>query len=168
MPSTVPITPAKMTAVKPTTIDTRAPKISRESTSRPTWSVPSRCAVLPPCCHAGGRKRSPSSPTCGSCGAITSAKIASTANTSTMAIGKIGRPSRRSAGRRHAVVTVAARLPFIADPRIDHGVHEVHREVDDHDHHAAENHRRLHHRKVAEGDALVEQSPDARPREDSL
>ena len=32
----------RCTAVKPTTIDTRAPKISRDSTSRPSWSVPSR------------------------------------------------------------------------------------------------------------------------------
>ena len=35
MPSTVPTTPAKITAVKPTTIDTLAPKMSRDSTSRP-------------------------------------------------------------------------------------------------------------------------------------
>jgi hypothetical protein len=35
MPSAVPTTPAKITAVKPTTIDTLAPKISRDSTSRP-------------------------------------------------------------------------------------------------------------------------------------
>jgi hypothetical protein len=42
MPSRVPITPATSTAVTPTIIDTRAPKISRDSTSRPTWSVPSR------------------------------------------------------------------------------------------------------------------------------
>ena len=42
MPSPVPITPAKITAVKPTTIETLAPKMSRESTSRPRWSVPRR------------------------------------------------------------------------------------------------------------------------------
>ena len=42
MPSAVPMTPATSTAVKPTTIETRAPKISRDSTSRPRWSVPSR------------------------------------------------------------------------------------------------------------------------------
>ena len=42
MPSKVPMPPATSTAVMPTTIDTRAPKIRRDSTSRPTWSVPSR------------------------------------------------------------------------------------------------------------------------------
>src|SRR2546425_1749367 len=138
MPSTVPTTPAKITAVKPTTIDTRAPKISRESTSRPTWSVPSRCAVLPPCCQAGGRKRSPSSPTWGSWGAITSAKIASSASTARMVMGTIGQPSRRKEARRPGNARTAARLAFITDPRIDDGVHEVHREVDDDDHDAAE------------------------------
>ena len=35
MPSVVPTTPAKITAVKPTTMETRAPKISRDNTSRP-------------------------------------------------------------------------------------------------------------------------------------
>src|SRR6516165_9151735 len=57
MPSVVPMTPAKITAVKPTIIDTLAPKISRESTSRPTWSVPSRYLVLPPVCQQGGKDR---------------------------------------------------------------------------------------------------------------
>src|SRR5919197_751208 len=168
MPSTVPITPAKMTAVKPTTIETRAPKISRESTSRPTWSVPSRCSLLPPCCHAGGRKRSPSNPTCGSCGAMKSAKIASTASAVRMMMGNHGRFSRLNDARRQATVSVAARLAFIADPWIDHGVQKVHREIDDHDHDAAENHRRLDHRKIAEGDALVEQPTDAGPGEHGL
>jgi len=42
MPSVVPRRPATMTAVKPTTMETRAPKMRRDSTSRPTWSVPSR------------------------------------------------------------------------------------------------------------------------------
>src|SRR5438046_1854802 len=170
MPSTVPTTPAKITAVKPTTIDTRAPKISRESTSRPTWSVPSRCAVLPPCCQAGGRKRSPSSPTWGSWGAMKSAKIASRASVPRMTMGKAGRPSRRERkeARRQATVSAAARLPFITDPRVDDGVQEVHREVDGHDHRAAENDRRLHDGEVAERDALVEQPAHPRPREHGL
>ena len=63
MPSPVPSTPATTTAVKPTTTETRAPKISRESTSRPRWSVPRRYRSLPPTCQKGGLNRSPSSPT---------------------------------------------------------------------------------------------------------
>src|SRR5437763_648147 len=135
--------------------------------SRPTWSVPSRCVALPPCCHAGGRKRSPSRPTWGSWGTITSAKIARRASTARMVIGTIGQPSRRKDARRPGNARTAA-LALIPDPRIDHGVHEVHREIDDHDHHAAENRRRLHHGEVAEGDALVEQPADARPGADGL
>ena len=65
MPSTVPMTPAIRTAVMPTIMETRAPKMSRESTSRPRWSVPSRWASLPPACQNGGRNRSPSVPISG-------------------------------------------------------------------------------------------------------
>src|SRR6266436_5325982 len=57
MPSVVPTVPAKITAVKPTTIDTRAPKISRESTSRPSWSVPRRYLALPPVSQKVGEDR---------------------------------------------------------------------------------------------------------------
>src|SRR5438445_13405418 len=69
-----------MTAVKPTTMETRAPKMSRERTSRPRWSVPRRCSALPPACHTGGWKRSPSEPISGLYGVITLAKIATSAS----------------------------------------------------------------------------------------
>ena len=75
----MPTTPAKITAVKPTTIETRAPKISRDSTSRPSWSVPSRYLVLPPVCQNGGLKRAVRLPISGLCGASTLAKIATKA-----------------------------------------------------------------------------------------
>ncbi len=41
-PTRTPITDARLVATTPTRSDTRAPKISRESTSRPFGSVPSR------------------------------------------------------------------------------------------------------------------------------
>src|SRR5882672_12056032 len=85
-----------------------------------------------------------------------------------MVMGTIGQPSRRKDARRPGNARTAARLALITDPRIDHGVHEVHREVDGHDHHAAEDDGRLHHREVTEGDALVKQAPHARPGEDRL
>ena len=50
------MTPATITAVKPTTIKTRAPKMSRESTSRPRWSVPSSASGLAPGIQKGGSK----------------------------------------------------------------------------------------------------------------
>src|SRR3989338_5614341 len=130
MPRTVPMTPTTITAVKPTTMETRAPKMSRESTSRPRAS----------------------------------AKIAASATVTRIAVGTSGNPSiRKGAARRQARVRVAARLPFIPDPRVDDGVQDVHQEVDDHDHRPAEQDRRLHHREVAEGDALVEQAAHAGP-----
>src|SRR5205809_4404184 len=145
-------------------METRAPKINRESTSRPRWSVPSRYFSLPPACHAGGRKRSPSVPTSGLEGAIASAKIAISATATMIAVGMTGKPSARNgAAKRQARVRVAERLPCISDPRVDNGVEDVHQEIDDHDHRAAQQDRRLHHREVAEGDALVEQAADARP-----
>ena len=79
MPSAVPTAPAKITAVMPTTIDTRAPKISRDSTSRPSWSVPSRYLVLPPVTQNGGLKRAARLPTSGLCGASWLAKTATKA-----------------------------------------------------------------------------------------
>ena len=94
------MTPAKITAVKPTTIETRAPKISRDSTSRPSWSVPSRWFIAPPACQNGGLKRAVRLPTSGLCGARTSAKIAVKAITPRMMIGINGRsPNPRIAER---------------------------------------------------------------------
>src|SRR5882672_7307120 len=173
MPSTVPTKPAKSTARKPTSIDTRAPKISRDSTSRPMWSVPSRYSVVPPAIHAGGRKRRDSVPTSGLCGATNSAKTARKASTTRIAIGTIGTPSVRKAASRQATVSPAARLgagalTLISDPRVDHGVEDIHHDVHDDDHGAAQHHRGLHHREVAERDPLVEQPADARPGKDSL
>src|SRR6266480_4346647 len=168
MPRTVPMNPATITAVKPTIMETRAPKMSRERTSRPRWSVPRRCSALPPACHAGGRKRSPSVPTSGLWGAMASARIATSATVTMIAVGMTGNPPVRSAAKRQARLRLWARLPFIADPRIDDGIEDVDDQVDHHDHRAAQEHRRLHHREVTEGDAFVEEAADAGPREDRL
>jgi hypothetical protein len=43
-PAAEPSTPPTSTAAKPITSETREPWITRESTSRPRWSVPSRWA----------------------------------------------------------------------------------------------------------------------------
>ena len=90
MPSNVPTAPAKMTAVNPTTSEMRAPKISRDSTSRPSWSVPSRYSVLPPVSQNGGLKRAVRMPTSGLCGANWLAKTATTVMTPRIASGMTG------------------------------------------------------------------------------
>ena len=56
MPSMVPMPPATMVPMTPTSSETRAPKISRLSTSRPWKSVPSKARVLPPVDQNGGSK----------------------------------------------------------------------------------------------------------------
>src|SRR5882724_9372533 len=178
MPSAVPITPAKMTAVKPTTIDTRAPKISRDSTSRPSWSVPSRYSVLPPVTQKGGLKRAVRLPISGLCGASWLAKTATKAMLTRIRVGITGtspsRSARRAAkrgargerdGRRMTSAGVLMASALQPDARIDHRVQDVDKQVHDHDHCAAQDHDALDDREVAEGDALEKQPPDARPGE---
>src|SRR5712692_3481971 len=175
IPSTVPRMPAKITAMKPTTSETRGPKMRRERTSRPRWSVPSRCSPVPPSCQAGGWKRSPSVPTSGLWGASTLAKRAVSTNTTMISTGRTGNPSLRKEAYRQASVRAAARLglafaalPFIADPRVDDRVEDVHEKVDDDDHRAAQEHDGLDDGEIPEGDPLVEQAADAGPGEDGL
>src|SRR5438270_6280513 len=177
MPSVVPTTPAKTTAVKPTIIDTLAPKIKRDSTSRPSWSVPSRYWVLPPVCQNGGLKRAARLPTSGLWGASTFAKIAMKATPTRIKVGMKGKsPSRREV-RRHrkraaramvsAWVLIGA-LPLQPDARIDHGVQYVDEQIHRYDHGAAHYYDALNHREVAERNAFVEQPPDAGPRKYGL
>src|SRR5262245_994922 len=160
MPSPVPIAPATATAVKPTTIDTLAPKMSRDSTSRPRWSVPRRYAMSPPCCQAGGRKRAARLPISGSCGATQSANIANSAMPPRINVGSTGKPSSRRGAKREetSAASVCTLMPLTLKPnaRIDHGVEDVDQQVDDDDHGAAQQNDRLHHREIAGGDALVE------------
>src|SRR6266567_1805824 len=181
MPSAVPTTPAKITAVKPTTIDTRAPKISRDSTSRPSWSVPSRYCVLPPLTQKGGLNRAVRLPISGLCGASWLAKTATRAMPTRITKGIIGTSPSRAARRTEkrgapgvcdgsgmtsaGMVMASALQP---DARIDQRVQDVDEQVHDDDHKAAQDHDALDDWEVAEGDALVEEPPDARPSEHRL
>src|SRR5216684_4218696 len=178
MPSAVPTTPAKMTAVKPTTIDTRAPKISRDSTSRPSWSVPSRYSVLPPFTQKGGLNRAVRLPISGLCGASWLAKTATRAMIPRISSGTTGTSPSRSAriaakrgaggGRRMTSAGMVMASALQPDARVDHGVKDVDEQVDDDDHRAAQDDDALDDREIAEGDALIEQPPDARPGEHDL
>ena len=89
-----------MTADTPTSSEMRAPWITRLSTSRPTWSVPSGYAALPPACHTGGVKRRSSDCLAGSCGATQGA--ASAAPTTTSRISVPASAAGLKANRRHA------------------------------------------------------------------
>src|SRR3954451_23509433 len=129
------MTPATSTAVKPTTMETLAPKIRRDSTSRPSWSVPNRNCRLPPSSQAGGRNRSARFPTSGLCGAITSANTASRVMAISKAAGMTGKSLSRARDSRGgpAVVRVVELIGSFLQPdaRIDDGVDNVHHEVDD-------------------------------------
>src|SRR5216684_1528055 len=173
MPSVVPTMPANTTAVRPTTIDTRAPKISRDSTSRPSWSVPSRYWVLPPVAQNGGLKRAVRLPISGLCGASWLANTATRAMPTRITKGIIGTSPSRSArmavkrgargARDGSTMTSAGVLMASAlqpDARIDRGIQDVDEQVHDHDHEAAQDHDALDDREVAEGDALVEEPPE--------
>src|SRR3954453_3360935 len=177
MPSVVPIIPATRTAVMPTIIETRAPKISRDSTSRPSWSVPSKYSYVPPFIQNGGLKRAVSIPTSGLCGARNSAKIATKAivpRISTGNSGKSPRRNRRSAAKRGTPVgrraTSVKRLMSgpQSDTRINDRVKDVNQKVHDDDHRPAQDHDSLDDREVAERDALIEQPANAGPGEHGL
>src|SRR5262245_16946176 len=107
-------------------------------------------------------------PTWGSCGAMKSARMATRVTNMMMRIGISATASIRIEARREGQVwgSVAVRLAFIADPRVDDGVEHVHDQVDDDDHGSAEEHGGLHHGEIAEGDAFIEETPHARPCED--
>ena len=92
MPSVVPMLPATMVPITPTISDTRAPKISRLSTSRLWKSVPSRARVLPPVDQNGGSKIfAPGIGSVGSYGAMTLANTAMNTNGTRIASGSNGR-----------------------------------------------------------------------------
>src|SRR5262249_26942829 len=174
MPSAVPMAPATITAVKPTTIDTRAPKMRRDSTSRPRWSVPRRCSALPPVCQAGGWKRAASEPISGSKGATKLANVAVKAMPARISTGTSGNPlsPRMSSVREVRGTATSERIAMASalqpDAWIDHRVKDVDQQVHHHDHRSAEQNDGLDHGKVAEGDALVEQPADAGPGEHRL
>ena len=92
MPSVVPMLPATMVPITPTMSDTRAPKISRLSTSRLWKSVPSKACMLPPADQNGGSKIfAPGIGSVGSYGAMTLANTAISTNGTRIASGSTGR-----------------------------------------------------------------------------
>src|SRR5262249_19640600 len=179
MPSVVPMLPATIVPVTPTMSDTRAPKNSRLSTSRPWKSGPSSAAGLAPAFQKGGaRIWARGIGWVGSWGAIRSANPATSRRERRIVSGSSGHcrarasHSRRSAtpagaaarAARNCSVTNAMRHLFgQADTRVDVAVEDVDQQVDDDDHDAGLHHDALHEREVALKNALVQQPADARP-----
>src|SRR6476620_5279560 len=145
----------------------------RESRSRPSRSVPSRCSRLPPSTHAGGVKRARRDWAVGSGSERSGATRAATTNSAIIASENSGsrRPRRSTAIGSTASRSGRARTPGsagMADARVDQRVQAVDAEGDHrHDDRGGETHR-LDQRKVARADPLVGETAEAGPREDGL
>ena len=175
MPIGTATTIASTVAKKPAWIDARAPQISRESSSRPSSSVPSRC--FDDECASSALKSVAPAPY----GASSGAKIAVSTKTRTMtrpatAIGRRRNRLRSSMRRRargvHRSATrvdgAHARAPGDADPRIQQRVDDVDREIDDHVAGRGDEHDALDQRVVALVDGLDRERAEAGDPEDRL
>src|SRR5947199_10009960 len=134
MPTSTPATAPMATAMTPTAIDVRAPAITRESTSRPYWSVPKGWGV------DGGCRRATIDMASGSVGVharLTTATVISASVSSTPSVKVTCRQGRRL---------------LMAETRIERAVRQVHQEVDRDDAGRDEARDARHHRQVARGD----------------
>src|SRR5580765_1090705 len=160
-PSEAPRSPPTTTAAKPTSRDTRAPKITRERTSRPRWSVPSRWALPSAPANVGAESRPRSDWRMGSAGAITGAASAARIKSATNTAPPTARPRVRRA-------RLAGACSARADARIEEAIDQVDAEVDHDEEHGGDEHGALHDGVVAVVDRLDGEPADTRPREDRL
>src|SRR5690242_12937025 len=169
MPSAAPSRPPTATAAKPTVSDTRAPQITRESTSRPRWSVPSTWALPSMPWSVGAASRPRSDWRSGSCGASHGAATAIRASASTKRPPAMtSRRVRRAPAPPRAAAASTATASTGTDAGIEDAIQEVDGEVEDDEQDGREEDRALHDRVVAVVDRLDGQPSDAGPREDRL
>src|SRR3990170_4947325 len=157
-PTASPMRSETPTVPNPTASERRAPWISRERTSRPNLSCPSRWEAEGP--------DSPSSSFCasGSPGEITGAKAAARRN-------RESRTIPAAAPRCRAVRRISAGSPdfsLIPDPRIETGAQEVRRKVHRHGGQGDDEDAPLDQRVVPRVDRLDQQAADPGPGEDRL
>src|SRR5262249_12136490 len=126
------------TAITPTAMDVTAPVITRESRSRPYWSVPKRCAPDGPC------RRPVIDIASGSCGVYTRLMAAGAIRSAVIAPPSVNVRCRNGRRRIYAIrlSTTSSREPhearvvvglFITDARIEDDVEQIDGEVDQHD-----------------------------------
>src|SRR6185437_732513 len=162
MPSAPPNTRPITGAHRPTVSEIRAPWISRESSSRPSVSVPSQCAA-----ENGARRASISmSVGLGSGSTPASAAAASTSRVQPAAI-QNSVPSRRV--RLTGLTTMASSISSssvaMADPGIENGVEQIDHEIHQHVAASHEQHHALQDDEVAGVDRAQQQPADAGQRE---
>ena len=177
-PMSVPMNMAMLTATTPTLIETRPPIMSRDHTSRPAESVPSRCAALGGCLTEsrstafGARAKIGPKAASSTSSSRTTSETTATLVTREAAPRGVGLLARRGCDRRGARALESApggdghgRLA-VADPRVGVGVQDVGHEI------AEQYQRRDHqcqahqHRVVALLDRQDRQGAHARPLED--
>src|SRR3954468_15953683 len=165
MPSAPPMTRPITGAQRPTTSDMRAPWISRESSSRPSPSVPSQCAA------ENAARRSSMSISVGLGSGRKSAKIA-TANTSTIqpiAAQNSGPSLRpRFSGRACSPSSSVSSSVAMTNPGIEDGVEQIDDEVHDDEAGSDQKHHALQDDEIARGNCADQQPADSRQREDCL
>src|SRR5437899_13099357 len=165
MPSAPPMVRPITGAQRPTTSDMRAPWISRESSSRPSPSVPSQCAA------ENGARRSSMSISLGLGSGRKSAKIA-TANTSTIQpiAAQNSSPSLRPrfAGCAAIPSSSVSSSVAMADPGIENGVEQIDDEVPDDEAGGDQKHHALQDDEVARADCTDQKPADSRQRKDCL
>src|ERR1700674_5048114 len=157
MPSAPPNNSPIIGASNPTVSEARAPNTSRDSMSRPRPSVPSQC------CASGGMRRASISI---SVGLEIGRKFANVAARTTTAIqaaaaqNKLVRRRRGATAASSSASSVASNAAM-ADPRVEHGIEHVDREIQQHEAHGDEQHDPLQDDEVARIDGADQQPADA-------
>src|SRR5690554_679685 len=177
-PSASPASSERPVATSPTSSETRAPAMMRDSTSRPNSSAPStnRVLKLPSTQRPrGGSYLSQMLWATGSMGAIQGAKRAVSTRATTMKLPtKTERLPRRRLRRRAFAPRSGARLAAIvavslmADPRVEQAVTEVDQHVGDHEDGTQHEYRPLNEGEVTLGYGLDYEAPHAGPGEHVL
>src|SRR5215813_10805234 len=166
-PNAVPTRRARPTAAIWIWSEIRAPYRTRESTSRPSSSVPSQCSALGPC------SRSTTRPRRGSYGASRGASTASSTKRPTITPPLMAarlftirrRASLQKPGERLRVTRTSS---AVADAGVEVGIGDVGEEIDEHEGRGDDQERTLHDGIVAREDAFDDQAADSRQREDRL
>src|SRR6267142_1971544 len=153
------------TEPSPATSETRVPQITRESTSRPTLSVPRRWA------RPGLARTLPRSCLSGSYGATMSAASITTTPKGARRVRAACRSTTHRRSRTGGAVTARAMAgagSAISDPRIDPAVEEIHEQIAQDEADGDEQDHALHERIVAREDGVHHQAPHAGQGEDVL
>src|SRR6516225_2383902 len=152
-------------AHSPTTSEMRAPETSRESSSRPSPSVPSQCSA-----ENGARRASISMSVGLGSGNMSAKTAAANTNTTQPIAAQNNGPSRRPrcAGCAWTSSPRVSSSVAMANPGVEHCVERVDDEVHDDEACGDQQHHALQDDEVARADRADQQPADTRQRENRL